>query len=109
MSSQVRRFLQEFFGGCAAFHEMLERAFRRTEPVRRLQRVRSLDLIGAVRHHSQNTRIDLGDVAVRRSRSFHHVLGDHTANVIFRRRDVLRAFRDGPFVRSSFEVPLRFG
>jgi len=47
--SQVRRFLEEFFCGCAAFHKKLERAFRRAEPVRRLQRVRTLNLIGAVR------------------------------------------------------------
>ena len=34
---------------------------------------------------------------------------DYAENEIFRRRNVLGAFRDGPFVRGDLEVPLRFG
>src|SRR5713226_3317212 len=91
---------------------MLLRRHGRAETVRRLQRLRRLSLVRAIRHHGQYSVIGfLGFFCVpygHRGR-FHHLLLGQTANHVFRGSQMLHHLCDGPAVRRGLEVPLRVG
>src|SRR6266852_4801597 len=91
---------------------MLLRRHGRAETVGRLQWLRRLSLVRAIRHHGQYPVIGfLGFFCVpygRRGR-FHHLLLGQTANHVFRGSQMLHHLCDGPAVRRGLEVPLPVG
>jgi hypothetical protein len=109
MLAQVGGGAQEFDGARATLQEMIER-FGGSPASGGDKFRRSLALGAAVRHHGQDHRVHISNVAIGGTGGgFHHFVRDKLIEVVFGQRDVFGRQGYGPFVRRGFEIPLRGG
>jgi len=100
---------EEVPGFGAALQEMIDGTLRGAEAVVGLDRLRSLDFVGAIFDTDDDGGVNPLNIAAWSGGSLHDVVGDIAANEVFGSGDVFHAFGDGPAVRSGFEVPLSVG
>ena len=98
--------LEKFLGLGAALDEVVDGTLWRNEAVGGLERIRSLNLGGAVRDTGQNAGVNHSDIAAGNSGGDHHLLNNQATDKILGSSDVLYAFSNGPAIGSRFEVPL---
>ena len=108
--AQIFRAFQKLHGVRAAVLEMLQAGFGRAETIVRLQRLRGLGFMGAVRDRLEDKGIDgLNILGFGARRGFHHLVLDHRHEKILRGGDMLCHLGHRPAIRGRLETPLGFG
>lgn len=107
MRSQIRCRLDEFLGLCPALHKVVHRCLRGSKSIRGLERLGRLHFLASIRHVDENSSVDLGYIAIWSCKRGHYLVHRHASNVVFCRRNVFHALRNGPAIRGRFEIRLR--